>query len=319
VIRAKIRKIPETAISLWDFCSEKTRYFGGKRVNLRIQKSFRHMHSTKFKTRKRFRLTFVNENTFNAVWTLRLSQAKVWALTVLVVAAIAALVACILVATPISKLLPGYLDAAQRRDHVVNTMRVDSLATEAAEHRAYIDNIIKILEGTDADSAAVVAATAADEAKVVTDTLMPASERERKYVAQWNDRERYNLSVLTPIAAEGMTFSAPTAMARPDTLLELAGAKQLRFHTTRYATVVAIHSGTVVDTHVAADGSGEVVMVQHANDFLSRYGGISSLFVAPGDKLCPGQALGIAGATGRLTFELWHNGNAVNPLDVIPF
>jgi hypothetical protein len=220
VIRAKIRKIPETAISLWDFCSEKTRYFGGKRVNLRIQKSFRHMHSTKFKTRKRFRLTFVNENTFNAVWTLRLSQAKVWALTVLVVAAIAALVACILVATPISKLLPGYLDAAQRRDHVVNTMRVDSLATEAAEHRAYIDNIIKILEGTDADSAAVVAATAADEAKVVTDTLMPASERERKYVAQWNDRERYNLSVLTPIAAEGMTFSAPTAMARPDTLLE---------------------------------------------------------------------------------------------------
>jgi murein DD-endopeptidase MepM/ murein hydrolase activator NlpD len=276
------------------------------------------MHSTNFKTRKRFRLTFVNENTFNAVWTLRLSQAKVWALTALVVAAIAALVACILVATPISKLLPGYLDAEQRRDHVVSAMRVDSLATEAAEHRAYIDNIIKILEGSDADSVAA-AAVAPDEAKVVTDTLMPATERERKYVAQWNDRERYNLSVLTPIAAEGMTFSTPTAMARPDTLLELAGAKQLRFHSTRYATVTAIHAGTVVDTYVASDGSGEVVMVQHANDFLSRYGGMSSLFVAPGDKLRSGQALGIAGATGRLTFELWHSGNAVNPLDVIPF
>ena len=42
-----------------------------------------------FKTRKRYRLTFVNENTFNAVWSVRLSRAKVWALTAVSCAAIA--------------------------------------------------------------------------------------------------------------------------------------------------------------------------------------------------------------------------------------
>ena len=82
----------------------------------------------KFKTTKRYRLTFVNENTFNAVWTIKLSRAKVWFLSLVTVAAITALILWMILATPMSNLLPGYLLPSQRAQHINNTLRVDSLS-----------------------------------------------------------------------------------------------------------------------------------------------------------------------------------------------
>ncbi len=69
----------------------------------------------KFKTRKRYRLVFVNDNTLNTVWTMHLTRAKVWGLSALCVAAIAALVVCVVVWSPASYLLPGYMRPEQRR------------------------------------------------------------------------------------------------------------------------------------------------------------------------------------------------------------
>lgn len=271
---------------------------------------------SRFKTRKRYRLTFVNENTFNAVWSVKLSRLKVWLLTAVTVAAIAALVSWILVGTPISALLPGYLRPEQRREHVRNTARVDSLAEAMAEQRAYYDNINRILQGEELIDSPAVAA----EAVQVTDTLLTASAAERRFVEQWEERERFNLSVLTPLAAEGMTFHSPLpSSARPDTVTGQR-VQTLRMNAPRHVPVSAIYAGTVVDTH-PVDGEGVCVTVVHPNNFLSRYRGLGSAFVLPGAKVNSGDALGLTSdmAARPFLFELWHNGVSVNPLELIAF
>ncbi len=87
--------------------------------------------------------------------------------------------------------------------------------------------------------------------------------------------------------------------------------------------------------HVVADGtvvlsswtqdSGNVIAVQHPNQLISVYKHNSALLKKAGDFVKAGEAVAIIGNSGELTtgphlhFELWYNGNPVNPEDFIAF
>lgn len=259
------------------------------------------------KTRKRYRLIFVNDNTLGTVWTLRLSRAKVWGQSALCVAAIAALVVCVVVWSPVSYLLPGYMRPEQRRTTVDNTLRVDSLLASAEEQQRYISNIIELL--TESDSAAV--APVPDAPAETGDTLMTSTDNERAFVESWLEKERGNLSVLTPIVAEGMMFRSPTAGA---TIVAESG----ELLGSRHAPVVAIQDGMVVDARVDASTGRNSIVVQHDNDFLSVYGGVEQLTVAPGQRVISGQALGRLADDGRLQLSVWHLGRRVDLSSLLP-
>jgi len=271
----------------------------------------------KFKTTKRYRLTFVNENTFNAVWTIKLSRAKVWFLSLVTVAAITALILWMILATPRSNLLPGYLLPSQRAQHINNTLRVDSLSRLTEINSAYLNNIARILGDEEPDSIAAITET---QPSVVSDTLIETSAAERKFVEQWSARERYNLSVLTPLAADAMSFHSPVAAAVPlnPGLSAHARVKTLHLRVPRNAAVTAIYRGTVTDVHYDDTAGGYAVTVQHPNNFISSYAGLGTLFVERGEKLQSGDAIGAAPA-GKLELDIWHNGSSVNPLSVIAF
>jgi hypothetical protein len=263
----------------------------------------------KFKTRKKYRLTLVNENAFNAVWTIKLSRLKVWLLSILAVASVAALTWLLMAVTPLSTLLPGYLRPEQRRDHIVNTLRVDSLAERSAQVALYLTNLRNIIEGTvEADSAAT------SEAVETDDTLMVASATERQFVEQWSERERFNLSTLTPLATDAMAFHSPSAGARPAPEQDSADPLTLALLVPRQAPVTAMSRGTVVDVH-STDRMGFTVMVQHPDNFLSHYGGLTNVSVTVGQKLLSGDVLGRS--DGRLYIRMWHNGSPLNPTDVL--
>lgn len=262
--------------------------------------------STGLKTRKRFRLVFVNDNTLNTVWTMRLTRGRVWLLSGLCVAAIAALVVCVVVWSPVSYLLPGYMRPEQRRTTVDNTLRLDSLLDLYAGQQLYISNIMEILSGND-----TVAPLPADVPAESSDTLMMATDAERAFVDDWRQRESRNLSVLTPIVAEGMMFRTPvvgaTVVASADTLVAL-----------RRSPVVAIQDGTVIDARVDASSGRSTVILQHANDFLSVYGGLEELSVSTGRRVVAGQTLGRLADDGRLPLSVWHMGRRVSLPQLLP-
>lgn len=71
--------------------------------------------------------------------------------------------------------------------------------------------------------------------------------------------------------------------------------------------------------------TGYVVIVQHGNNLLSLYKHCASIIKKVGSFVRGGEVIAFAGNTGSLTtgphlhFELWYNGNPVNPTDYIAF
>ncbi len=270
------------------------------------------------KTKSRFRLSFLNENTFNEVWTVRFTRTKVVIAIISIMIAIGCVIATIIVFSPVRTLLPGYLKENQRRENILNTIRLDSLTIKAGINDNYINNVKTILTSSDipGDNSVVNPLTDA-----YTDSLLQASEAERNFIRQFEEREKFNLKVLSPMAAAGLTFYSPASMSRPIQDSE-SGLTTVNIPVPASSAVMAVHAGTVVDSYLSPT-DGYVIIIQHPKGFVSRYSGLPSAIVKKGDKVSTGSAISLAGTSGEessiMTFELWNNGTPLNPWKYIPF
>ncbi len=211
-------------------------------------------------------------------------------------AATISLITMVFMFTPVRQLLPGGLKGDLRGQYLTAAMQIDSLSTVTRINDAYTRNIINILT----DSVATARADEAERPGMLTDSLMPASERERQFVQRYEEEERFNLSVLSPIAAEGMIFENPSVS---DTGL---------------GPVAAVYRGTVINVATDADGVS-TVMIQHPNDFISVYTPMTSVYVDKGDKVVAGQRIGATPDRRPLEMELWHSGSKLDPSVYIPY
>ncbi len=88
--------------------------------------------------------------------------------------------------------------------------------------------------------------------------------------------------------------------------------------------VKSVADGTVIVSSWTED-SGNVIIVQHRNNLLSVYKHNSELLKKVGNFVSDGEIIALIGNTGELTtgphlhFELWYNGNPVNPEEFISF
>jgi murein DD-endopeptidase MepM/ murein hydrolase activator NlpD len=67
---------------------------------------------------------------------------------------------------------------------------------------------------------------------------------------------------------------------------------------------------------------GRSIVIEHDYGFVTRYGHLSQIDVVRGQKIERGDVIGRMGSTGRSTgphlhYEVWCNGNVLNPLDYI--
>nr|WP_282189165.1 M23 family metallopeptidase [Maribellus sp. YY47] len=90
------------------------------------------------------------------------------------------------------------------------------------------------------------------------------------------------------------------------------------------ARISAVLSGTVIFSGWTLK-TGYSVYIQHDGDLVSVYKHNSELLKKEGDHVSAGEAIAIIGNTGELStgphlhFELWHDGNALNPEQYIDF
>ena len=88
--------------------------------------------------------------------------------------------------------------------------------------------------------------------------------------------------------------------------------------------VKAAADGTVIFADWSQE-SGNVIAIQHRGNIVSVYKHNSALLKKVGNFVNSGEVIAIIGNTGELTtgphlhFELWYNGNPVNPEEFISF
>lgn len=269
--------------------------------------------SGKVRNPRRYRLDFIKENTFNRLWSIRMTRTRVWLGAVAFLAAVAALIFVVFAFTPMKRLIPMRMEKATRAGYLEASLRLDSLERAVERQNLYTSKVSDILEGrSTADS---IAAITASGSMAVDSASIEAREAEKRFVKTYENDRNFNLSVLAPIAAEGMDFSSPAGGMASHT--REAEGNVLELSTGRTSSATAVYKGTVVAIIQGSDGLSSV-MIQHPNDFISIYGGLREVYVEKGASVVRSQRIGqTAPPRGVLYFELWHKGAALRPADYI--
>lgn len=87
-------------------------------------------------------------------------------------------------------------------------------------------------------------------------------------------------------------------------------------------SILAAADGQVVYAGNALRGYGNLIIINHANEFLSAYAHNDALLVSEGQKVVRGQQIARMGSTDaksvRLHFEIRYRGQSVNPVGYLP-
>jgi len=173
-------------------------------------------------------------------------------------------------------------------------------------------------------SVAVLAMAAAPASERPTDTIeivLPAPEAPPvTAVAQPAGPMTRLIAFAAPVkgyavnSAYGLRRLASEAVARHHKGVDIAAPQG--------TTVFVACEGEVVRTGYEAGGYGRFIEVRHPNGMTTLYAHLSRVDVARGDRLGPGERIGLVGSTGRSTgphlhFEVRRNDSQVNPTSVL--
>lgn len=247
----------------------------------------------------------------------QVSSLRIVAAALLLLIGLAAVATGLIMLTPLRQLLPGYMRDEQRMQTEQAMMRVDSLTEEYKGNDAYVKNLLEVFNTgrTPGDASKNMPSPAYS-----TDSLMQASDRERKFVADYSNRERYNVSILAPLAAGGMRFSQVSGKS----IISYENGDSTRA-VVRLANgegVGCMADGVVLDVGYSPKEGGATCIIQHDKGFVSRYSRLGRVMVKPGDEVIASQIIALqTPGTGRdisgIVVQLWRNGDALAPKDFL--
>ncbi|MCL1943652.1 MAG: M23 family metallopeptidase [Candidatus Azobacteroides sp.] len=270
----------------------------------------------------KYKLTISDESHLQDVFSIRLSKLRVIVAGVCLFLFLFFLVGALIWITPVKNFLPGYLDAEFRKDVVNYSLVVDSLSQMAEVQEAYVDNLKSILQGdVKADTVKSI-----DSVQYNLDfTELHRSKREEEYRKDFEEKEKYNLSLYPENQVSGgPNFFPPVKGIITAKFNSLESHFGVDLVAAENQPVVAVSDGTVIYCGFDMD-VGYVIQIQHNNEFISIYKHNARLLKKIGDAVKGGEAIAIVGNTGKITtgahlhFELCHKGSFVDPEEYIVF
>ncbi|MBN2164660.1 MAG: M23 family metallopeptidase [Marinilabiliaceae bacterium] len=279
------------------------------------------------KLRNRYKLVFLNEQTYEEVFMLHLSRLNAFTFFGSVALIIIALVTLLITFTPLREYIPGYPSGQERSMIIQNSQRVDSLILEINKRDKLLKNIRIIMAGGTIEGDE----SKTDQSDITNDEQLidfKKSKEDSIFRLQIEQEEKFNLSVYqgkeSPFQIEQSFFFCPLKGIvvgkfgeSPDHFgVDIAAAQESR--------VSAIMDGTVIFTGWTVE-TGYVIQIQHVNNILSVYKHNATLLKKMGEKVQAGEVIAKVGNSGEystgvhLHFEIWHNGTPIDPETFIAF
>ncbi|WP_243346690.1 murein hydrolase activator EnvC family protein [Parabacteroides sp. FAFU027] len=271
--------------------------------------------------RFQYKLSILNEKTLEEVWAYKLSLLSAfWAGLALFIFAVL-IVSTLIVYTPIKNFLPGYLDVKARNDIQNNALRLDSLEEQISNQDKYLANLKGVLRGDiKLDSISVI-----DSLISVSPENVKASKAELAYRAQYEEDEKYNLSI-QPKSSNGeksIVFTRPVKGVISQNFNPSIKQFGIAVAANANSPVMSVLEGNVIQTGYLPNGT-EFIQVQHTDGYISIYKNCSRILKSPGDNVHAGEALGTTATSSDkksipVIIEIWYKGKPVNPSQYIVF
>lgn len=276
----------------------------------------------------RYLLILRNEENFAERTTLSFTYAK-GILFLVVIFLIMLLVSLYLVTTLLAAWLdPRHVEVEANRQLIELSLAVDSLEQEVSRKDVYIQSFQRLATGAVAHDTLTAAPESAgvdvkaDEDQIYSMVAVDSALRaefegtgvEERLTLSSSANELQELFFITPIA--GGLVSSPY-----DAKIKHLGVDVVA---KQDEPVKAAADGTVLFASWTQK-EGYVMAVQHKANVITLYKHNSALLKEAGDFVRAGEIVAIIGNTGELTtgphlhFELWYNGNPVNPEEFVSF
>ncbi|SCY85671.1 M23 family metallopeptidase [Flavobacterium caeni] len=269
------------------------------------------------------RLVILNEETFEEVFSLRLTLMNVFVVATVGAILIITATTYIIAFTPLREYIPGYASSKLKKEATELALKSDSLAKAVQKNEAYLHSIKRVLTG-DLDHAALnkdsILATKIEP--VSAEDLQP-SETDLRLRAEVAKEDKYNLFEKAHPKVDLVLFPPLKGMVtekfsprNKHYSVDVAVAKN--------TPIKSVQSGTVIFADWTPS-SGNVIILRHNNGFLSVYKHAATLNAAQGDVVKTGEVIALAGSTGQestgvhLHFELWKDGYPIDPEQFIEF
>lgn len=281
------------------------------------------------KLKHRYKLVFLNEQTYEEVFMLHLSRLNVFTYFGAIALTIITLVILLISFTPLKEYIPGYPSGEERRLIIQNTQRVDSLAIEIGKRDHLLENIRIIMSGGTIEGDEVENENQDDTATNTDKSIdFTKSKEDSLFRKQIEEEEKYNLSINQgkeyQFQIEQTYFFCPLEGIVVAKFGEYPGHFGVDIAAAKGSRVSAIMDGTIIFTGWTVE-TGYVIQIQHKNNIISVYKHNSRLLKEMGNTVKAGEAIAQVGNSGELTtgphlhFELWYNGKPIDPTTFISF
>lgn len=273
--------------------------------------------------RFKYKLSILNEKTLEEAFAFRLSLLSVIQGGIALFILILLLVSALIATTPLKNFLPGYLDIKARQDIVNNALKADSLEELIKLQDRYLVQVKSVLSGNiKVDSLT----TRIDELETVSPDKLKASKKEEKYRIEYEEEEKYNLSLKPKIHddAQDVAFIRP-AKGIVKQGYDLSKSRiGITLTCDENSPVLAVLQGEVMLTGLQENGL-YFIQIVHANGFVSIYKNCSQVLKPIGTHVNTGDAIANSASKNErremesFVLEIWHKGKPVNPTQYIVF
>ena len=271
-----------------------------------------------------FRLSLLDAKTHKQLFSLRFTRTGFFVTIVSAVVLMCAAIFSIIAFTPVKTFIPGYPDARTKNAAIRNAIKVDSLEKVIYRWELYSENLRRVVEG---------------EQPVNIDSLISENHRKQELAKdpeylkkqdsllrkEVKEEEMFDISSRSDrkLPIEGMLFFTPLKGVISQGY-DPAIHPYIDITAPSGSAVNAIADGTVI-YNGWSDEAGYIIQIQHAGDIISIYKHNQKLLKKAGDKVKAGTAIALVGNTGststgdHLHFELWHDGESLDPTTYINF
>lgn len=204
--------------------------------------------------------------------------------------------------------------------------KVDSLAIEVDRKDQFIADIQKVLSGDTSDFKDPAQVLKGEGQSLTKPTNLKATATDSSFRKEFekSDMAVISLANVKYRELQETFFYSPLSGFISDVYDVKKGHMGVDIVSKANEPVKCIADGTVIFSSWTQD-SGYVIMVQHRGNLISAYKHNAQLLKKVGTFVNGGEIISIVGNSGELTngphlhFELWYNGNSLNPEEFVTF
>ena len=271
----------------------------------------------------KYRLVVLNEDTFEERFAMKLTRLNVFVFGSLFALLLIGFTTIFIAFTPIREYIPGYTSPTLQKQAIALERKTDSLLSVTKMNERYMKSIKDVLSGEASLEAINKDSIFAELAAEVDPQTLNPSRADSILREKVDNEDKYNLFE-SARSVKNFVFFPP-----------VKGTVSAGFNleAQHYAVDIVVPKNTPIKA--AADGrvvlaswtsdSGYVIIIDHGNQLLSVYKHNSSLTKEQGDFVKAREVIAISGSSGALStgphlhFELWNDGDPIDPAAFIDF